>query len=71
MNDYHQAGTIVGHNVYILRSVVADLLDGWLYDAHQHRFIAAEQAALAAVLHDLGSILTSAIAADTSREIAQ
>lgn len=70
-SDRNTAGTIVDHNIYILRTVVSDLLDGWLHDAHQHTFIAAEKAALAAALHDLGSLVTSAIVADTSREVMQ
>lgn len=66
-----QAETIVEHNIYILRSVVSDLLDGWLNDARQHCLIGQQKAALAAALYDLGSIVTSAVVADTSRDIMQ
>ena len=66
-SDYNTAGIHIGHNTYILLSVVADLSKGFHTDANERRFISASRADLEAAVGCLQGMIATINAADTSQ----
>jgi len=65
-SDYNTAGIKVEHNLYMLRSIVEDLIKGYFSDAHEHRHIAVSKDDLADCIDGLQTMITAIEKADTS-----
>jgi hypothetical protein len=68
-SDYNAAGVTVSHNLYVLRSVIEDLIQGYYSSASEHFFIAASKADLELCCKGLIGLLGSINQAETSRTI--
>ena len=68
-NDYDIAGITASHNIYILRSVVEDLVKGFYCCIHEHRHIATAYTDIATAIAALAEILDDIETADTSRPV--
>jgi hypothetical protein len=70
-SDFNRAGITVSHNLYILRSIVDDLVQGWYRDPHEHRMIVASKADLEYADTYIRGLIAQINAADTSRDVAR
>jgi hypothetical protein len=68
-SDHNTAGIRVSHNLYILRSVVEDLIKGYHSDAAEHRHIAVAKTDLAEVIAGLQTMLAAMEKADTCQRL--
>ena len=66
-SDYNTAGITVGHNLYIMRCVVEDLVKGFFSDANERRHISASKADIATAVAALAEMLDEIEHADTSQ----
>jgi hypothetical protein len=68
-SDFAAAGVVVGHNVYVLRSVVEDLIKGYYSNAHEHRYVEASKVEIEQASDCLRLLVASLNGADTSRTV--
>jgi hypothetical protein len=70
-SDYNTAGITIGHNVYILRSVVEDLIKGFYTDANERRHISNSKEDIATAAAALAQMLDEIARADTAGRAAK
>ena len=68
-SDYNAAGITVSHNLYIMRSIVEDLIKGFFTDANERRHISQSKADIATAVAALAEMLDEIERADTSQAI--